>query len=74
MKHHYQIMPQTCGLLLKLQPSFNATGNMSLLVKLFEILQRWKAYDNLFFWLSSELFSQIMTWIAMYWNRFILCD
>lgn len=47
---------------------------MPLLVMLLEILQCWKAYDNLYLWLSYELFSWIMTWIAMYWNRFILCD
>lgn len=45
IKHHYQNTLQICGLLLKLKPSFSASGNMPLLVMLFEIMQCWKAYD-----------------------------
>lgn len=70
----YQNIPQTCALLLRLKHSFNAPGNMPLLVMLLEILQCRKAYDNLYLWLSYELFSWVMTWIVMYCNRFILCD
>lgn len=67
MKCLYQNIPQ-------LKSSFNAPGNMPLPVMLLEILQCRKAYNNLYLWLSYELFSWIMTCIAMDWNGFILCD
>lgn len=64
------------GLLFMLKPNFNATGNMPLPVMPFEILQCWKAYDHLCYWLEffelwlesqcagTDLFGAIKSWSA----------